>query len=245
MPDDDTQSETDEEEPHVTVAIDDDTDLNSPRSIYATADRERAMLTRTDRELLLGEKEYDSDQPLRNARHRVRKHIRNSLLDAFTVNTLIETDELEQIVERHYELGEKDGYPATTLSAGVLGLAMRLMYIEATQDFDISFTEYIESKVATEVRSVIEQETDTAVTEIDVDIDVTEREDLDEAVREIIHGNTSMTIVLDHLATAGPEKLQNALRENDTVIETSGGIVIGPDHEIFDGFDWEKLRENQ
>ncbi|MDB9250861.1 hypothetical protein PN419_17985 [Halorubrum ezzemoulense] len=244
MSDEDTQSEADEEEPDV-KATDADSDLNPSRSAYAITDRERAMLTKTDRELLLGEKEYKSDQALRNARHRVREHIRNSLLDAFTVSTLIKTDELEQIVERHFELSEQDGYPATTLSSGVLGLAMRLMYIEATQEFDTSFTGYVESKVATEFRSVIQQETDTAVSEIDVDIDVTEREDIDEAVRDIVHGNTSMTIVLDHLANAGPEKLQNALRENDTVIETSGGIVIGPDHEIFDSLDWEKLRENR
>lgn len=244
MSDDDTQSETDEEEPDV-KAIDADSDLNTSRSVYAITDRERAMLTKTDRELLLGEKEYKSDQALRNARHRVREHVRNSLLDAFTVSTLIETDELEQIAERHFELGEEDDYTATTLSSGVLSLAIRLMYIEATQEFDTSFTEYVESRVATEVRSVIEHETETAVTEIDVDIDITKREDIDEAVRDIVHGNTSMTIVLDHIATFGPEKLQNTLRENDTVLETSGGTVIGPDHEIFDGFDWEKLRENQ
>lgn len=236
MSDDDTQSETDEQESYVEV-VDDESNLDSSLSVYARTDRERAMLTKTDRELLLGEKEYDSDQALRNARHRLREHIRNSLLDAYTVSTLIEADELRQIVERQNKLGEEDGGNRVQISSGVLKLAIQLMYVEANQEYDRSFIEHVESEVARTVSSVLERESNSIVTEIDVDISVTERGDADEIINDIVHGNPTMSAITKYLLNFGSNHIQKTLREEDTVIETAEGIVIGPHHEIFDSFE--------
>lgn len=232
-----TQSEVEGEKPYVKAKADPLAPQSRP-PIYEKTDRGRAMLTKTDRELLLGEKEYDSDQGLRNARHRIREHVRKSIPDIHLIAERLEIHELEQLVERQWELDKEGDYRGFQLSPGVLLLAVQLMYIEANETETRSFIEHVESQVGWAVRSIVERANNNLlVTETDVNISMTKQEDEDEIVDDLIRGNPTMSAVSTYLLNFGTDHIQKILRERDTVIETSEGPVIGPDHDLFDGFD--------
>lgn len=64
------------------------------------ADRERGMLSAADREYLLGERQFGHDQSKRNAEARIRRRIREAILDFdLLLHTLSEKDR-RQVFER-------------------------------------------------------------------------------------------------------------------------------------------------
>lgn len=196
--------------------------------------RDRAMLTRTDRQLLLGEKEYDSEQALRNARHRVREHIRDSLNDAQLVASRIDQSEFKQIENRQAKLDNDRGYVPANHQGGVMELALRLIHADPPEGTEASFERSIETVLARRTKTVIERLENVAVANIDVDISLERRslED-DQFINDLIFGNPEAETVWSYLMAGGGEQLFQKLQELDAEITTKEGVTIGPDHSVF------------
>lgn len=67
---------------------------------WEKADRKRGILTKKDREYLLGEYQ-PTGQDRRNIRYRIRQRIKHALLDIQLLSSRIEYEELEQIVNNY------------------------------------------------------------------------------------------------------------------------------------------------
>lgn len=216
------------------------TALKQSSGFYQRPNRKRAMLTQTDRELLLGLKEYDSEQGLRNARHRLREHVRHSLHDIFLLMTQLEQSELERIVERQRELDEQENLAQISFPGGVFNLGTRLAYIIATEDERQSFEETVEGLVSSAVRGTMERAYDDGVlTEVTVDVSVETEENAEKIVDSLLSGTPQRSSVLSYLSNHDPELLQRRLREEDEEINIRGANngSIGPDHDIFGIFE--------
>lgn len=151
------------------------------------------MLTRTDRELLLHRKEYDSEQSRRNARHRLREHIRNSLHDIFLIASHLERDELKQLVDRQRKLDEEGDHGQISLTTGVFKFGCQLADVVAVDNQRHTFEEKVEADLATVLPSVVERANDDlAVTDVNVDISIETEEDTDALIDELISGNPTM-----------------------------------------------------
>ena len=208
---------------------------NRPLPLHRQVDRGRAMLTRTDRELLLNLKEYDSEQARRNARHRLREHIRESLPDIFLIGTHLEPDELKQLVDRQRKLDEEENYAPISLTSGVFKFGCQLADAVAADDQRQTFEEKVEGDLATVLPSVVERANDDiVVTDVNVDISIETKEDTDALIDELISGNPRMTTVMSYLQRHDADLLRERLREQDTVIDLAGKEKIGPDHELFE-----------
>lgn len=222
-----------EDTPDVEVHENKDTQL----PLYRQTDRDRAILTRTDRELLLNEKEYDSEQALRNARHRLREHIRNSLHDIFLIASYLDQDELKQLVDRQRELDDGGEHSRISYTAGVFKFACQLANVDVMNDQRQTFEERIEADLLTAIPAVVERTTDDiVVTDVEVNISIETEEDTDVLIDELVSGNPRMRMVMSYLERNSAERLRKELREQDEVIDLVGSEVIDPEHDIFELF---------
>ena len=73
-------------------------DNEEERPPWAKSDRERAILTQSDREYLLGEKEV-SQEAERNTRYRIRRRLKNAIRDLVLIEYALPEEDLEQVFD--------------------------------------------------------------------------------------------------------------------------------------------------
>jgi hypothetical protein len=204
---------------------------------YLNIDRPRAMLTKTDRELLVGQKDYDSAQPLRNARHRVREHIRQSLNDVYLINSQLESSELKQIVERQTQLDIDKDRTHIWLPSGLVQLGVRMEYA-ASENPEMSDEELIEGLLKESLRTVLKQiYDDVIITGVDLSVNIKKQDpESEQFVNNLISGKPAVEEVVGYLSSGDAEYLRRRLRELDAEIEMSNGQSIGPDDRFFEVF---------
>ncbi len=208
------------------------------------ADRKRGMLTRTDRELILGKKEYSSKQSRRNARHRVREHIRHALHDVSLVANQIDGGELEQLIQRKRQILQEDEQrTAEFCYEGLVQLAGRLIPIETEEiesvesETRIDFTHRIEKCTKWMIRAGAEQSLDDGRVATDITVDVSiEIEDKNKTMQELTSGENDIQTFTTHIRNIGGKELQEYLREMNETVNVRGFEHVGPDHTLIKSF---------
>jgi len=212
-------------------------DSQHPERGYPNIDRPRGIFTPTDREVLVGDKEYESEQGLRNARYRLREHVRESLLDIFLMSSYFEQDELVQVLQRQSKLDDEAGRPRLLISAALVRLGFRIEY-EDSKSGGRDFTERVEDRVQGAFATVYEQLTDDIVREIDVDITLeTQSSDSDELLEHLVFGEPSMATVLSYLRNGDVQLLRDKLLEHGEEIDHTNEArsdPIGPDSDLLE-----------
>jgi len=211
-----------------------DNSQSSPRQAYRKIDRSRGILTPTDRELLLGQKEYESDQALRNARYRIREHIRHSLLDMFLIYNDIDYDELAQVVQRQDKLNSNDETRAPGGSAHGLALITVGLQIanERHRTYRNNFEELAEHKVESAIRQFQRHTGSEIIKTVDVDISIESEKNTDELIEHLLFEDPDVGTVIEYLERGDLELLANKLREHDEEITPKNHSPIGPDDRI-------------
>lgn len=216
-------------------------ELANRELFHERADRPRAALTRTDRELMLGVKEYDSAQGLRNAEYRLREHIRHTLHDLFLISNVTPQSELEQLLERDADVNELGYYTIPFHADAAFTLASRLSYIGAIKDYadDRTFEEWVESSLSGAIRTTFEEQ-GKFITGLDVDISVDVQDSAsDKIIDEFVFGTPEQMDVISYLKEGDAQRLRERLRELDETISFAGDEnpeEIGPDSDLFDMF---------
>jgi hypothetical protein len=218
--------------------LDDFEPTKPTRPEFENTTRPRGILTQTDRQVLAGMKRYDSKQGMRNARHRIREHIRQSLNDVYVVNRTLDASELKQIEERQRELDVEQERRQVVFAPAATELGVRLSYALALDDPDNSVVDEVERNVTEALFRVVgDFNDDIVVTDVNVDIDL-EREsaESDELLNEIVFGKPSPHKVTQYMANGNADRLRRRLLELDAEIEVEGGNSIGPDDKLFSMF---------
>lgn len=195
-------------------------------------DRKRAALTRTDREYLLGRKNYESDQADRNARYRIREHLRHSFIDLGIV-ALDDDGLLEDTALKQAEIAsDNDDTPVHMPTETMPILTCRLLHTRAREQGK-SFESVLEPLIERGIETAMYfGEQDTVITNVDVDISI-ETKDIDDynMLMEIIFGEPSYSTLASYVGAEDEahEKLRTKLRELDQTIDVAEGDSIGPD----------------
>lgn len=199
-------------------------------------DRQRAMLTRTDRELLIGRKNYDSEQVLRNAKYRIREHIRNSIDDVMLINNTLSLSEFRQIEHRQKKLYREGEVQSPSFADPAVELGLRFAYVQATEIGEYTFEELVEELTKYSVRSILTTLEDSLIENVDVNVSVQKTGLQDELLTELVSGTTSMNRLILYLSNpdSDTEKLRNKLQEHSTSIETKDAGAISPEGELFE-----------
>lgn len=132
--------------------------------------RERGILTKADREFLLGEKEDLKQQSKREARQRIRNRFKNSLLDLALLNRTIKEDDRERVAKEIFSDSNEGNLQLTH----ILGLVYRMM-LDATGDPDISI-ERFESSISDAIESTLRRIEENVFIDVGVSISVDRRE---------------------------------------------------------------------
>jgi len=212
-------------------------DSPRPDRNYLDTDRSRGIFTPTDREVILGNKEYESEQGLRNARYRLREHVRESLIDIFLMASYFDQDELAQVLQRQDKLDDEAEHPRLSFSSTLLRIGFRVLY-ERSKSSDRGFLERVESDVQGALSKVYEELTDNIVTKVDVDITLeTQSTDSDELIEHLVFGEPSMQTVLSYFHHGDVQLLRDKLREHGEEIDHTDQArsgPIGPDNDLFE-----------
>lgn len=208
-----------------------DNSQSSPRHAYIKTDRPRGILTSTDRELLLGQKEYESDQALRNARYRIREHIRHSLLDMFLIYNHIDYDELAQVARRQDKLNSNNDIGGAALGLALITVGLQIA-TERKEQYNDDFEELAENEVESAIR-YFQNHTDKKITKtVDVDISIESEKNTDELIEHLLFEDPDVGTVIEYLERGDLELLANKLREHDEEITPNNHSPIGPDDRI-------------
>jgi hypothetical protein len=203
---------------------------------FEETDRPRGIFTQTDRQLLFGELEYDSDQALRNARHRVREHIRHSLNDIFLINRNLDDSELKQVIDRQKEIDVENELTQIAYDPALIELGIRIARIQYEENDRYTFEDVIEEMVVRRTLNVASSMSDDMfIKNVEVEVNI-EQEDVTgkKVIYDLIHGKPSVGELMDFLSKGDPERLRDRLRELDTELETADSQKISPEDTIFD-----------
>lgn len=218
-----------------------DSGETEPESVI---DRPRAALTRTDREYLLGEKNYDSDQAERNAQYRIRQHLKHSMTD-FGIVALADDNLLEDAMRKQAEnppefpidmIPREANHPVSTFSR----LTSRLMQARAA-DEGIPFEARLEDLMELGIESSIHDDDEDIVTDVSVDISIETEIPAESSVEieDIIYGETTRTEFdlyirkVDNPYRNLRERLQKE-RQTIDFAEDADRDSIGPDDPILE-----------
>lgn len=209
-------------------------------------DRERGVLTRGDRKLLLGKAEYDTEQQRRNARYRLRKHLRNGIVDLSLVAIFIDDSELLQVETDPQKSEDTDVMGlATRIERGLFQLGFRSIFAKKAKK-DGSFVGY-DSKQTFEEEEYINNSVRSAIVRankssncdplrevsVEVSIDRTKFEE-DEFIEKLVHGNPTHAEFSTYLNHGDINRLREKLRQNNEVVDIDSVVyTIGPDDETF------------
>lgn len=149
-------------------------------NVFPDDNRDRGILTKDDRKFLRGEKDFESEQSVRDTRYRIRKRVRNGLLDFSILLHHLDRNDREQIFEAFEKpsLSIDDGNVSlspeefqnvikkTMLTKGISD-SLSFVYL-GVEDAGGSFTGVLESAI-----SEAEEERGYVVEDVKVNIDVT------------------------------------------------------------------------
>lgn len=111
--------------------------------------RERSILTKSDREFLTGDKDI-SDQAARNTRYRIRERIYNGFLDIALLWSILPKKDLRQIFERLSNNGVLN-----VVSSNIVGFLYEgITYVsDSSEDAEDDFLTHLESGIQTVERN--------------------------------------------------------------------------------------------
>lgn len=178
-----------------------------------TADRPRGILTKGDRELLLKEKDYDNKQQVRDARYRLRNHMKAALLDAHLLSSYYSLDECAAVLRSvDRELGNEVMFASMTLARSLHQTAINFLWAGLEHG---GFDEQGRPNWETEQglahmvqrsihRAVQRSDADGQVLDIDVDVDIDIRITREEPgasniVKRVFRGGGDFTELLQYL----------------------------------------------
>lgn len=151
-------------------------------------DRDRGGLSRSDREFLLGEREYESEGTAKNTERRIAQRLRDSLLDFYLAVRLLEPDERRRVFRDGVSDDDQEGVNSDL----VQGLASTFQFIYlGLRDVPVEdFEEMVERAVTDgELQYLWEEGRQSSFTvDVDLDIDIDERFDKEEARRKFEMG---------------------------------------------------------
>jgi hypothetical protein len=218
-------------------------------------DRSRGILTQGDRELLTGNHDYDSEQKLRNARYRLREHVRHSLLDVYFLVRHLNNDELKKMMKRQVDQGGTLGFDGMLTQLGIRLADIKINSYDYITDSteETAHPRNLSDAIANNVKSSIIREEKRserpAITKINVDISI-EREEFDNEriLRELVHGTPTHAEFTSYLSNGDLERLRAKLKEHDEVIEIDLGddiMLIEFDNELLTTYERSKSSDEQ
>lgn len=165
----------------------DDVPVDTLNSQAFTVDRKRGLLTKGDRELLLEQTDYDNEQQVRDARYRMRQHLKAALLDAHIVSSRCSMEECAAVLRSvDRELGNKVLIASMMLASSLQKMAMKFLWAgfehggfnEMTNrdwDTEAELTAIIRRSIRSAARRAENEEQDQVIN-IDVDVSITRGE---------------------------------------------------------------------
>lgn len=178
-------------------------------------DRDRGILTTADREYLCGEREYSSEQSERDARYRIRKRVKNSILDFSILLNHLQDPDRKQIFQSNFpQKPDSGGDPDISLDdfeeivekhrfQDSMSNAIGFLYL-ATMDVNWR----VESAFSDGIKQA-EEKRGFVVDDVSVDISVSRKEaGIDELIKRFEEGD-SLT----------PEELRTVLRSDSVDVD--------------------------
>lgn len=178
------------------------------RPEFSRVDRERAILTESDRQFLLGEKEL-SENAERNARYRIRKRTVNGILDIAFLNYFLREEDMTQIFES--EKVQSNLTPYLMFIYDGLQLSA-----ESNEKGIDQFSDLLESAIKT-----IERNKNEKLTEITFKVN---REDPnpEELFNKVISGNATMAELTVFMDVGDTSKLAEMVRNGEQIMIQMG-----------------------
>lgn len=189
----------------------------------ASPDRPRGILTKKDRKLLSGREQYENKQQVRDARYRMRKRIKESLLDIKQVQKYYPKAEYEKILN---SLADEYGdYAVRWVIESCVQMSVTLAKIGVDSG-------YFGPREETDLEDVLKGEihdaimnaerkvhTEESVLDVNVNIDITRTGfDEEEVLFDLLYEEPSMSQVMSYLQHGDLQKLQRQLKEHDKTI---------------------------
>ncbi|QLK25756.1 hypothetical protein HYG81_17005 [Natrinema zhouii] len=219
------------------------------------ADRKRGILTKSDREYLMGKKDFDNGQQLRDTRYRIRERFKAAYLDLVLMFATWPTSEYISILESGQDEDEPHIGNATGVPSPFFHMGLKFHYIGNRKDWfgdgwraNLSLEDELADRLVTNIahveRQLLENEKIShgkrgeIPTDISVDIDI-ERDQFDNEsmLRKLVHGDPTHEELFFFLRNGNVDELRRRLRKYDAeiVYENSAGeeVNVGPDDELF------------
>jgi len=188
--------------------VESNVDEDTGRPEFSRVDRERAILTKSDRQFLLGEKEL-SENAERNARYRIRKRAVNGILDVAFLNYFLREDDTAQIFEN--EDVQSNLTPYLTFMYKGLQLSS-----ESDQEGIDRFSDLLDSAIKT-----TERNKNGKLSEVTFKVS---REDPnpEELFDKIISGNATMAELTVFMDVGNTSKLAERVRNEEEIMLEMG-----------------------
>jgi hypothetical protein len=203
-------------------------------------DRNRGILTQADREYLLGEKDLKS-QSEREARQRIRDRLENALLDISLLNHRISENDREMVADSVLPDTEEGNFH---LFDG-LNLLFE-MTLDTSEDADQALTRF-ERENKDVIESVIKRVKDNILIDINVDIDMDERDpDIEELVKKYENDKETLDELMylqNEGAIESDKKYFNHLFEHMWDKNNTFGISVGDSVKVIDPVDYDSVEE--
>ena len=152
----------------------------------STVERGRGILSKADREFLLGEKEELTEQSKRDARYRIRKRLENALLDMRLLADLLEPEDRKLVFENTIEETPHNvvfGGAFTLLIAGTYDIVEPIEHVP----------DYLEDSIGEAIFRTILDIDEEYLVEAEVDIDVTrEKPDIEPLLAKYNSGEETL-----------------------------------------------------
>jgi hypothetical protein len=180
-------------------------------------DRPRGLLTKGDRKLILQVADYDNEQQVRDARYRLRNHLKAALLDAqLLTSSTYSIDEYAAVLRSaDRDLGSEQMIVSMILAKSLQQVAMNFLWagvehggFDELGETDLEAEQELAHIVQQSIRKAAQRsDTDEQVIDIavDVDIDITvtrEEPDASNIVRRVFRGGGDYEELLQYLANA-------------------------------------------
>lgn len=177
-------------------------------------DRPRGLLTKGDRKLVLQATDYDNEQQIRDARYRLRNHLKAALLDAqLLISSTYSIDEYAAVLQSiDRDWGSESMIASRILANSLHQVAMNFLWAGVEQGgFDeLGETDWeAENELAHTVQQSIRKaaqrsDVDEKVVDIDVDVDIDitvtrEEPDASNIVKRVFRGSGNYTELLQYL----------------------------------------------
>ncbi|MFC6723445.1 hypothetical protein ACFQE1_03375 [Halobium palmae] len=177
---------------------------------HTDVERKRGVLTKKDREYLLGNITYESQQE-RNRRQHIRRRVKNSIIDFSLLDRLESRDRKQIIASLRNEAGKGDDQAegeSQQLLSGLTGIA-RFLYLAST-DAGIPFSEILKEGI----RQAEKERTGQLVADVDLNIEYLSTDP--HKIDDVFIG---LDVEMDSLSEEEREEVQGHLRNALNVLE--------------------------